>query len=98
MKYYFAQRWFGSIACLAWLSASTVAAQQKISICHAALVELASFDKHVNDIRASKRYEPEQIEGLIANQQKYGPDFFTSQIFIQEEQSGSTYFDLRMFH
>lgn len=71
---------------------------QKISFCHAALVELASFDKHLKDIRASKRYEPEQIITLIANQRKYGPDFMTSQIFIQEEQSGSGRFDLMMFH
>jgi hypothetical protein len=77
---------------------SASAEVQKISICHSALVEFASFDKNLNDIRASKRYEPKQIDGLIANQRKYGADFFTSQIFIQEEQSGSTYFDLRMFH
>jgi len=80
------------------VSSSVFAEAQKISICHAALVELASFDKHLNDIRASKRYEPEQIDGLIASQRKYGRDFFTSQIFIQEELSGSTNFDLRMFH
>jgi hypothetical protein len=86
------------IAAAVTVSSSALAEVQKISTCHAALVELATFDKHLDDIRASKRYEPEQIEGLIANQRKYGPDFFTSQIFIQEEQSGSTYFDLRMFH
>ena len=81
------------------VSSSAVAEEQKkISICHAGLVELATFDKHLSDIRESRRYEPEQIDGLIANQRKYGPDFFTSQIFIQEEQSGSTNFDLRMFH
>lgn len=98
MKYYFAKRWFGAIACLAYLSASSVAEEQKISICHAGLVELASFDKHLNDIRELRRYEPEQIDGLIASQRKYGPDFFTSQIFIQEDVSGSTMFGLRMFH
>ncbi len=97
-NYYFTKRWFGAIACLACLSASTVAKEQKISICHAGLVELASFDKHLNDIRESRRYEAEQIDGLIASQRKYGSDFFTSQVFIQEEQSGSTSFDLRMFH
>ena len=73
-------------------------ASDKISICHAGLVELASFDKHMKDIRESRRYEPEQMDGLIASQRKYGPDFFTSQIFIQEDLSGSTMFDLRMFH
>jgi hypothetical protein len=36
------------------VSSSALAEVQKISICHAALVELASFDKHLNDIRASK--------------------------------------------
>jgi len=80
------------------VSSPAIAEEHKISICHAGLVEFASFDKHLNDIRASKRYEPEQINGLIASRRKYGPDFFTSQIFIQKEQSGSTQFDLRMFH
>ncbi|MGO9701376.1 MAG: hypothetical protein ACLPX7_19175 [Xanthobacteraceae bacterium] len=80
------------------VSPAAFADLKKISFCHAALVELASFDKHLKDIRASKRYEPEQIDGLIANQRKYGPDFMTSQIFIQEEQSGSGRFDLMMFH
>jgi hypothetical protein len=80
------------------MSSSAFADVQKISFCHAALVELASFDKHLKDIRASKRYESEQIDGLIANQRKYGRNFMTSQIFIQEEQSGSGRFDLMMFH
>jgi hypothetical protein len=80
------------------IGSSVPAEAQKISICHAALVELAGFDKHLNDVRASKRYEPEQIDGLIASERKYGRDFFTSQIFFQEEQGGSTNFDLRMFH
>jgi hypothetical protein len=79
-------------------SLPTFADVQKISFCHAALVDFASFDKHLKDIRASKRYEPEQINTLIANRRKYGPDFMTSQIFIQEQQSGSGRFDLMMFH
>jgi hypothetical protein len=35
---------------------------------------------------------------LIAQALKGGAEFFTSQIIVQEEQSGSGTFDLRLFH
>jgi len=71
---------------------------EKIYICHAGLVELESFDKHVNDIRELKRHAPEKIDSLIEGQRKYGPDYFASQIFIQLFQSGSGTYDLQTFH
>jgi hypothetical protein len=35
---------------------------------------------------------------LIERQRKGGPEFFSSQIIVQEHQSGSGTYDLRMFH
>jgi hypothetical protein len=83
----------------ACVAASPAAADEaKIAICHAGLVTLQSFAKHLKLLRASKRYNPEKIERLIARQRKGGPDFFSSQIVVQNEQSGSGTFDLRLFH
>jgi hypothetical protein len=39
-----------------------------------------------------------RIERLIARKRKGGADFFTSQIIIQENRSGSGTYDLRLFH
>lgn len=96
MKHYFAKLWLGAIACLACVGVSV--AREKISICHAGLVELESFDKHVNDIRESKRYAPEVIESLIEGQRKYGPDYFASQIFVQLFELGSSTYHLLKLH
>jgi hypothetical protein len=89
----------GRLLFAAALAVSSAAfADEKIAICHAGLIELTSFDQHIKNLRAARRYEAEEIDRLIAQQRKGGPDFFTSQIVIQEEQSGSGTFDLRLFH
>ena len=77
---------------------SPATAEQKIALCHAGLIKLAPFAKHLKTLRDAKRYEPADIDKLIANERKYGADFMTSQVIVQEEQSGSGTFDLRMFH
>ena len=77
---------------------SPAAAEQKIALCHAGLIKLGGFDAHLKAIREARRYEPEQIDDLIKKHRKYGDEFFTSQIIVQEELSGSGTFDLRMFH
>ena len=74
------------------------AAEQKIALCHAGLIKLGSFKAHLKAIREARRYEPEQIADLIKQHKKYGDEFFSSQIILQEELSGSGTFDLRMFH
>jgi hypothetical protein len=44
------------------------------------------------------RYSKEDIDGLVAQERKGGPKFFSSQVIVQEEQSGSGTFDLRNVH
>jgi hypothetical protein len=86
-------------ACLAWTAAaSAAAAEEKIALCHAGLIKLTSFAKHIKMLRGMKRYEPEEIAKLVARERAGGPEFFSSQIVIQEEQSGSGTFDLRNVH
>jgi hypothetical protein len=93
-------RWpLPAAACLAWMAAaSTAGAEDKIALCHAGLIKLTSFSKHVANLRGMKRYERQDIDKLIARERAGGPEFFSSQIVIQEEQSGSGTFDLRMMH
>ena len=85
-------------AVIAALSHSPASAEQKIALCHAGLIKLGSFDDHIKAIREARRYEPEDIDGLIKKHDKYGAEFFSSQIIVQEELSGSGTFDLRMCH
>ena len=85
-------------AAIAALSHLPASAEQKITLCHAGLIKLGSFDAHIKAIREARRYEPEDIDGLIKKREKYGDEFFSSQIIVQEELSGSGTFDLRMFH
>jgi hypothetical protein len=71
-------------------------AEEKIALCHAGLIKLTSFAKHIKFLRRFKRgYD---IDGLIQDQRKGGPEFFSSQIIVQENLSGSGTYDLRNFH
>ena len=87
-------------ACLAAasLAVPSAAPAGTIALCHAGLVTLGSFDQLIREIRASKRDEPHDVDDLLARARKGGPQFFSSQIIIQEEQSGSGTFDLRRLH
>ena len=88
----------GCFAAFALAAPSRAHAEDKIALCYAGLVTLPGFEQHLRDLRASRRYEPKEIDDLIARNRKGGPEFFSSQIFIQEEQSGSGTFSLRLFH
>ena len=81
---------------LAWMAPA--AAEDKIALCHAGLIKLAPFAQHIKELRKQKRYEAADIDKLIAQARKGGAEFFTSQIIVQEEQTGSGTFDLRLFH
>jgi hypothetical protein len=80
------------------LAAPSAAPAGTIALCHAGLVTLGSFDRLIREMRASNRDEPKDIDDLLARARKGGPQFFSSQIIIQEEQSGSGTFDLRRLH
>jgi hypothetical protein len=80
------------------LAASSAASAGTIALCHAGLVTLGSFDRLIKEMRASTRDDPKEIDALVARARKGGPEFFSSQIIIQDEQSGSGTFDLRRIH
>lgn len=87
------------LLCTLMLPCSASAAQvDKIALCHAGVATLVPFAEHVKFLRSSKRYTAEDVAELIARQRKGGPDFFSSQIIVQEEVSGSGTFDLRRIH
>ncbi len=71
---------------------------EKIALCHAGLIKFASFEKHLKAVREARRYEPEEIEALTARHRKYGADYLTSQILIQDGVTGSGTFSLRLYH
>jgi|HubBroStandDraft_6_1064221.scaffolds.fasta_scaffold436095_1 hypothetical protein len=79
-------------------AAPALADEQKIALCHAGLIKLVPFEQHIKNMRALKRYSNEQIDELIARNRKGGPEFFSSQIVVKEEPSGSGTYDLRMVH
>jgi hypothetical protein len=74
-----------------------MSAEEKIALCHAGLIKLTSFAKHIKFLRAFKQ-RGYDIDRLIQDQRKGGPEFFSSQIIVQENLSGSGTYDLRNFH
>jgi hypothetical protein len=94
-------KWLVAVAVsFGWLAltAASHAAEEKVALCHAGLITLTGFSKHIEHLRGMTRYEPQDIDNLVAMQRKGGAEFFSSQIFVQEEQSGSGTFDLRTVH
>lgn len=41
---------------VAWLAPAPALAEDKIAICHAGLIKLASFAQHIKTLRGAKRY------------------------------------------
>ena len=72
-------------------------AQQTIETCATGTITFGPFAQHIAEIRKANRYEPAEINKLIADQRAGGPDFFSTQVVIKEEQSGSGDFDLHLF-
>src|SRR5262245_60914886 len=87
-----------ALACASIAPAPATAAEQKIAFCHAGLVQLPSFARHIASMRKARRDTAEDIDRLIARNRKGGAAFFSSQIIVQESQSGSGTFDLRLSH
>ena len=84
------------IACAA--AAPARADEQKFGLCHAGLIKLPDFEKHIKYMRGLKRYTEEDLKTLIERNRKGGPEFFSSQIVLKEEPSGSGTYDLRVVH
>jgi hypothetical protein len=72
-------------------------AADKIKLCSSGTMTMGPFDEHIAEIRKANRYEKADIDELIAEQKAGGPDFFSTQVVIKEEQSGSGDFDLHLF-
>ena len=83
--------------CLFNLATQTAMAEDKIGMCSAGTMTMGPFDEHIAEIRKANRYEKADIDELIAEQKAGGPDFFSTQVVIKEEQSGSGDFDLHLF-
>jgi hypothetical protein len=93
-------RWLLLIAiagCAPVLAAPAAMAAGKIQYCATGKMTLGPFDAHIAEIRKANRYDPDEIDKLIADQKAGGPDFFTTQVVIKSEQSGSGDFDLHLF-
>jgi hypothetical protein len=97
---YMASTWRNRLIAIYLIAFSVPSAAwaDKIAICHAGIVTLVSFRQHVKTLRGSPRDSPGDLDELIARAGKGGSDFFTSQIIVQEEPSGSGTFDLRRIH
>ena len=83
--------------CALNLAASSAIAADAINFCATGTMMMGSFDEHIAEIRKANRYEKADIDELIAEQKAGGPDFFSTQVVIKEEQSGSGDFDLHLF-
>jgi len=79
------------------LAAQTATAADKIKYCATGSIALGPFLQHIAELRKTNRYSKEEIDKLIADERTGGPEFFSSQVVIKEEQSGSGDFDLNLF-
>lgn len=86
------------VACILNVVPQSVAAGEEIHFCATGVIELGSFSEHVQQLRQSKRYPSAAIDDLIAKERRGGPDFFSSQIIMKDEQSSSGDYDLSLFH
>jgi hypothetical protein len=83
--------------CLFNFASPPAAAKENIEFCATGTIKLGPFSQHIAEIRKANRYPKEDIDKLIADEKAGGPDFFSSQVVIKEEQSGSGDFDLHLF-
>ncbi len=85
------------IGCALLLAAQAATAADKIKYCTTGSIALGPFSQHIAELRKSNRSAKEGIDKLIADERNGGPEFFSSQVVIKEEQSGSGVFDLNLF-
>ena len=84
------------IACAA--AGPARADEQKFGLCHAGLIKLPDFNQHIKFMRGLKRFTEDDLKTLIERNRKGGPEFFSSQIVLKQEPSGSGTYDLRAVH
>ncbi|HLH91307.1 MAG TPA: hypothetical protein VKX28_22870 [Xanthobacteraceae bacterium] len=94
-----ALRLLAALALVAGAAAAPARAdEQKFGLCHAGLIKLPDFQRHIRYLRGLKRYSEEDLKRLIERNRKGGPEFFSSQIVEKAEPSGSGTYDLRAVH
>jgi opacity protein-like surface antigen len=84
-------------ACALISAAQTAAAADAIKYCSTGTITMGPFDAHIDEIRKANRYEKADIDELIEEQKAGGTDFFSTQVVVKTEQSGSGDFDLNKF-
>ena len=83
--------------CALDFTAPSAMAEDKINFCATGTITMGPFDEHIAEISKTNRYEKADIDELVAEQKAGGPDFFSTQVVIKEEQSSSGDFDLHLF-
>lgn len=91
-----ARWWIALVGCGLLAAAESVAAEP-IKFCSTGTIAMGSFAEHIDALRKSRRYDAAEIDKLVADQRAGGPDFFSFQVVVKEEQSGSGDFDLNLF-
>ena len=90
-------RWLLGLILAGVVFAPAAKADDGIKLCTAGHMTFGSFDAHIAFIKKANRYDKKDIDDLIKRQKAGGPDFFSTQVVVKEEQSGSGDFDLHMF-
>jgi hypothetical protein len=90
-------RLFFAFLLTAFALAPPARAADAIKYCAIGHMTFGSFADHIAYIKTAKRYDKKEIDDLIKQQKAGGPDFFSTQVVIKSEQSGSGDFDLHMF-
>jgi hypothetical protein len=85
------------LATVLFVGGSAQAAEHAFKMCSIGSITLGSFADHVAELRKSNRYTSEDIDDLEKKERQGGPEFFSSQVVIKQEQSGSGDFDLNLF-
>jgi hypothetical protein len=88
----------GTLAAAFVLAATQTAfAEHSFKMCASGTIVLGSFADHLADLRKSDRYPADDVDDLEKKARQGGPEFFSSQVVIKEQQSGSGTFDLNKF-
>jgi hypothetical protein len=87
----------GTLSVALFLAAPQTAFGHAWKVCASGTITLGSFGDHVAELRKSIRYPAEDIDDLEKKARQGGPEFFSSQVVIKEEVSGSGDFDLNKF-
>lgn len=90
-------RWIAFTGCGLLVAAASASAAEPMKFCSTGTITMGPFAEHIDVLRKARRYDAADIDKLIAEQRSGGPNFFSTQVVVKEEQSGSGDFDLNLF-